>query len=153
MQGRGDILRPITAVGEDAAAVMHMFDKDVRGVGCDDEFHRAIRGHHAGHARRDADIGRIVPLSAFCLVRHAGFENGLGLRRQWRLLRRTEPLCLIVARLAGDAGDGYAAPCAGPVGILGLIEGLRIDNHRDEAQCDGADQAAVKHYFLRGILL
>ena len=114
LQGQEHVLGPVAAVGEDAAAVMDVLDEDMGGVGRDDELHRSIGRHHARHARRQADIGRIVALPALRLVLHAGLQDGFRLRRQRSLLRRTETLGLVVAGLAGDAGDGDAAPCARP---------------------------------------
>src|SRR5262249_6488293 len=77
LQRRMNLCRKGAAIGEDAAAVVNVLDENVGRVGRDDELHGAVRRHHARHARRQAHRGRIVALSAFRLVLHAGLHDGL----------------------------------------------------------------------------
>src|SRR5262245_33130159 len=65
-----DLRRPGTAISEDAAVVVSASEQDVGGLRGDDVLLRLIN-HHARHAARHAERGRIVAEPTIGLIGHA----------------------------------------------------------------------------------
>ncbi len=123
LEGRLDHLRPIAAVGEDAAQRVVVGDQDVGRVRRDDEFERPERDHHERHAGGNAagvvDGGA---LPAGILIGKARLEDLLIFRRERRLLPPSPRLGLVERRLSPHARNCEAIPLTVQVGIFAVIE-------------------------------
>src|SRR5262249_1542928 len=137
----GHVRGPFASVGVDSAIVVNMLDQDVGRFGRHHDLHRRIGMHDARHAGRQAKIGRIVALSALCLVSEARLMDRPVLGRERRLLSPAGRLGGIVAAHAAIAAN----PLALEIDIFRVIPGSRACDC--QAKCrgkrDGCDRTSI----------
>src|SRR5262245_1365206 len=118
--GRLDLLRPVAAIGVDAAMrLMDVIDHDEGDLGQDHELHRLVGGHHRRHAGWAAAVARPQPLAAGGEVAQVLFEHLLVFLGQRRFLAPAARLAGVEGRLARRRD---AAPLALEVGIECVVE-------------------------------
>ena len=142
-EGRRESRRPVAAVGVDAAEVVVPADQHVGGLRRDDEFQRAERHHHVGHAGRAAERGREIAEPALGLIGEALLQDGLIFRRQRRLLPEAPRLGLVVRRLAAKPAHGEPLPLAGPIRIFARVGILRRSKRRQQGRGERRRSARV----------
>src|SRR5438105_15938164 len=100
----------------------------MRGIRCDNDFHRVISNHHSRHAGWEASSLGIIAWSTVSLVGDAVLVDLLIFRCERGLLSPTFRLKGIIGRLAGyprGPMNPPAHPLPLPVGIFCIIERLR----------------------------
>ena len=147
-EGRLDRLRPFAPVGEDAAGIVDVLDQEIGHLRRDEDLDRREGRHDPRHAGREAGVGRVGALPAGGLVLRGWPRRSPDIPAS-AAPAGPAPLTLrrVVGRLAGDAGDGDAAPRTLPIRILRLVEGERAGKRRAERseEGDGGDRAFERH--------
>src|SRR5262245_11326218 len=135
-----DIVRPGTAVGEDApTGLTDIVDPYIGRPRQHDDFHRLIRRHHCRHAGRQTCYSGPCGRDAGLALAQVRLEDGLILRRQRRLLSAARRLAGIERILRRGT-----RPLTFQVRINGSIECLRARD-RERADTSGDCNPAM-HY-------